>query len=131
MIETKPDFYMTSNESKSLRSLRKCYVIKRIAAEGRDDYLLIRVSPPINGRDYGLVDQTLMEVIVAAHLVGITLFPIEEWPASVYVLRALIDHPEKRNTLREDELELLAWADLYKTEETAIRAGASYTGSLE
>lgn len=131
MVVTEPDFYMTSNESKNLKPLRKCYITKRIAAEGRDDYLLIQVSPPIEGRDYGLSDQTLIEVIVAAHLVGVTLFPITKWPVSVYVLRALIEDPENRNALRDDELELLAWADLYKSEEAAKRAGASYSGKPE
>lgn len=124
MDNAEPAFYMTSNESKSLEALRKCFVIKRIPADGRDDYLLIRISPPIDSRDYGINGEPLNEVVVAAHLVDVTLFPITKWPASVYVLRVLIDEPEKCNALRDDELQLLAWADLYENEETARRARA-------
>jgi len=49
----------------------------------------------------------------------VTLFPVSEWPVFVHVARPLSVNPELRDTLREDEFETIAWAELYRTEEDA------------
>jgi hypothetical protein len=58
-------------------------------------------------------------VLVAVRHQGASLFPINEWPVFVHVARPLIDSPELREKLRDDELELIAWGALYRTEEDA------------
>ena len=112
-----PDFYMTSTESYALGRKRKCYRVKRIHADGRDDYLLIRIDPPLDGRRYGIDNDQVSELIIAARHKGISLFPIRAWPVSVYVLYALILHPESYDTLKDDELTLIDWAEIYLSEE--------------
>jgi hypothetical protein len=90
-----------------------------MSTENRDDLLLIKVDPPLPGKSYGLETQDLNLVLVAPRHRGTSLFPIEEWPVFVHVARALIDHPELRDSLRQEEYELIAWAELYRTEEDA------------
>ncbi len=58
-------------------------------------------------------------VLVTPRHQGASLFPINEWPLYVHVARPLIENPEDRDVLRENEFESIAWAELYRTEEGA------------
>jgi hypothetical protein len=57
--------------------------------------------------------------IVPPKHIGSSLFPINKWPAFVYVARPLIENPELRDKLQDDEFELIAWAELYRNEDDA------------
>jgi len=58
-------------------------------------------------------------VIVAARLKEGSLFPVRSWPVYVYVARSLIGNPELRDTMTSDEFKLIAWAELYPSEQDA------------
>jgi len=45
------------------------------------------------------------------------MFPISSWPLHVYVVRSAADDPEKLEFLDDAESEILAWGELYPTEE--------------
>ena len=71
------------------------------------------------GQKYGLGGRDIEKVVVAAHHQGVSLFPITEWPVFVHVARVLINDPENRDELSSNEIEEIAWAELYPTEEAA------------
>lgn len=98
---------------------RKAYYVTRLAGDKRDDYMLIRIDPPLIGQKYGRGGQDIDQVILAARFKGDTLFPPKKWPVYVHVARPLIDNPERRRRISDSELEEIAWAELYKTEEDA------------
>ena len=110
---------MNSTESNVLNRVRKCFTIKRFLTEGRDDYLFIQISPSLNAREYSIADDQISKLIIATRDKGISLFPIIKWPVRVYIIRVLIENPEERDVLKDDELELIDWAELYETEESA------------
>jgi len=112
MYEKIPDFYLASNESNTLRICRKCYIIKRFHALHRDDYLLIRVSPPLEIQVGGALTNQVEELIIATRHQGETLFPITKWPIAVYVLRSLVEIHQKRDVLKDDELGFIGWAEI-------------------
>lgn len=114
-----PDFYLASSEGYGLEEPRCSWRLKRLSTEQRDDLLLIKVDPPIPGKGYGLGIADINLVLVAPRHQGASLFPINEWPMFVHVARPLIDHPELRDSLRHEDYELIAWAELYRTEEDA------------
>jgi hypothetical protein len=107
-----PDFYLASNESNLLRIRRKCYIIKRFHALHRDDYLLVRVSPPLEIEAGGTLTNQLAELIIATRHKGETLFPITKWPVAVYVLRSLVEINREQDVLTDGELELIGWAEI-------------------
>lgn len=113
-----PDFYMASSEG-YIDEPRRCWRVKRLATEHRDDFLLVRVNPPILGRVKGQSIHLLDLVLVATRHEGRSLFPITEWPVFVFVARPLVGDPQLRDHLRADETQLIAWAELYRTEEDA------------
>lgn len=107
-----PDFFMILGESPGLIQQLKCYKLKRFHATRRDDYLLIRVSPPVDGQRYS-VSKSMNELVIAARHKGVSLFPVRKWPVEVYVLCVLIENPAEREVLKDEELTLIDWATIY------------------
>jgi len=116
MNDTLPDFYMASTEDNRLNQLRRCHPIKRIHAKRRDDYLLIRISPPLDGHNYGTSGGQISELVIATRHKGVSLFPIIKWPIAVYVLRVLIENPEEHDVLTDEDLALIGWAEIYDSQ---------------
>jgi hypothetical protein len=125
---SEPDFYLASTEGYNLEEPRRCWRVKRLATTNRNDFLLARIDPPIVGQAYGLGGRDIDVVVFATRLKGESLFPVNEWPVSVYVVRPLIGDPQLRDQLRQDEFELIAWAELYQTEESARLRGRKKGG---
>lgn len=114
---SEPDFYLASTEGYELENPRRCWRIKRPATDNRDDLLHIKIEPPLIGQQYGLGGRDIGLVLIATRHQGRSLFPINEWPLCVQLAWLLIEHPEDRDVLREDEFESIGWAELYRTEE--------------
>ena len=118
-----PNFFLASSEGYRLEEPRSCKRVKRLRSDTRDDLLLVKIEPPLIGQPYGLGGKDIDILIVSTRHKGDSLFPIKEWPVFVHVARLLIDNPEKREKIRDDEFESIAWAELYQTE-AAARAKA-------
>jgi hypothetical protein len=121
MLNQTPDFYLASSEGYNLEEPRRCFSIKRLRGPHRDDYLLVRIDPPIIGQPYGLGGQDIEKVIVATRFKGDSIFPITEWPVYVHVARFLSGDPEEYDFIHMSDLEEIAWAELYETEAAARR----------
>ena len=116
-----PDFFLASSEGYGLEVPRRCYRIRRIFGRNGDDYLLVRVDPPIIGQRYGLGGQDIDRVVLATRHEGESIFPIASWPAYVHVAR-VIREPGEHDTMAVEDLESIGWAELYKTEDDASQA---------
>jgi hypothetical protein len=119
MKMSEPDFYLASTEGYEMKNPRRCWRIKRLATDNRNDLLLIKIEPPLIGQRYGLGGLDIDFVLIAPRHQGRSLFPISEWPLCVHIARILIENPESCDVLRENEFESIAWAELYRTEEDA------------
>jgi hypothetical protein len=115
-----PDFYMASSEGYGLEEPRACYRVKRLEGRGSDAYLLVRVEPAISALLDGLAEVEMDHVVLATRHAGQSLFPVSEWPLSVHVARCAATMHAKE-TLAPEDLELIAWAELYPTEIEARR----------
>jgi hypothetical protein len=118
-----PDFFLASSEGYRLEEPRSCKRIKRVRSDNRDDFLLVKVEPPLIGQPYGLGGRDIDILLVATRHKGDSLFPVKEWPVFVHVARLLIENPESREQIHDNEFESIAWAELYATE-AAARAKA-------
>ena len=117
-----PDFYISSSEGHMEGEARSCFVIKRMNCAGRDDCLLIKVSPPLKGEQYGLEPSEIRMVIVLARLKSNSVVSPSKWPVPVYVLYASITNVEELSNLSEEQYKLIAWAEIYKDKEQAPRS---------
>jgi len=115
---TKPDFYLASSEGYGMEEPRRGFVIRRLRGDHRDDYLLARIEPPVIGQRFGMGGRDIDHVILATRHAGESLFPIQHWPVFVHVVRPLVS-TEGRVVLHDDEMESIAWAEVYQTEDAA------------
>ena len=116
-----PDFFLASSEGYGLEQPRRCYRLRRILGRSGDDYLLVKVDPPIVGQRYGLGGRDIDHVVLATRHKGESLFPVSSWPVFVHVAR-LLREPREGDTMTRDDLEEIGWAEIYETEEDAWRA---------
>lgn len=119
-----PDFYLASSEhGGDLAEPRKVWCIKRMRGDHWDDFLLVRVDPPLWGGDQpgGVPARYLDKLVLATRHFDASLFPIRKWPVYVFVMVPLVDDVEQRDVIHDDEAVLLAWAELYRTERAARR----------
>src|SRR5438067_1803647 len=107
-----PDFYLASGDvypNDDLAKPRKGWSVKHLKGDVRDDYLLVRLDPPIMGQPLGLEKDLGMVLVVTKDRTA-SLFPPRRWPVLVYVLRLLIDDAENRESIHDNEFALLVWA---------------------
>jgi hypothetical protein len=116
---SEPDFFLASNEGYDLERPRRCWRVRRLRSDFRDDFLLVRIDPPLRGQKYNLGAQDIDTVILAARHVGASLFPISEWPIAVHVARTFAAVADNRAVVHDEEFESIAWAELYPTEADA------------
>jgi len=125
------DFYLASTESDNLQEVRECRLIKQVKTRYQNEVMLITINPPIAGEPYGLGSKLIDTVMTTPRHQGRTLFPVSQWPLSVYVVRLLVDFQKIDNIVYKGEYELIDWAELYKTREEAIRIISVQLGGRE
>ncbi|HYD34965.1 MAG TPA: hypothetical protein VD999_02765 [Vitreimonas sp.] len=113
-----PDFFLASSEGYDLEEPKKCYKLRRVSNENRDDMLLVKVEPPLVGQGYGLGGKDVDTLLIIPRHVGASLFPINEWPLYVHVALVPLDRINQ-NTFSKEEIKPIAWAELYPTWESA------------
>jgi hypothetical protein len=122
-MKGEPDFFLTAaaemRPGEDLARPRACWTEGRLRDQVRDDYMLIRVDPPVIGQAYGLGNEDIAELIIAARWKGYTLFPVTEWGCSVYVMRILDESISETSSFAAEQIEVIAWANIHRTREEA------------
>jgi hypothetical protein len=85
----------------------------------RDDYMLVEIEPVLIGQRFGLGNRDISRLILSTRVQGYTLFPITKWPSPVYVARILDETILQTFSFVKEQVELIAWATLYRTLEEA------------
>ncbi len=119
-MERAPDFFMsTAGEYRPLAAPRACWERARLRDAVRDDYMVIEIEPALEGQRFGLGATDITQLILAPRGLRQTLFPVSEWPSSVYVLRAVDDTVFDTGMFTREQVELIAWGTLFRTREEA------------
>lgn len=109
-----PEFFLSAEgENDDLRDPHACWRRQRLRDNVRDDYLLVDTMPPIPGQKYGLGDKDISRLILASRHQGVTLFPVTEWPAHVYVFRILDEALLEQAIFQPDQVEMIAWGIIF------------------
>ena len=119
-MERSPDFYLTAaGEYTPLTSPRGCWETARLRDEVRDDYMLVEIEPPLAGHHIAPGIGDVKQLILASRHKGQTLYPMSEWPAYVYVARILDAAVFKTLSFKEEQVEMVTRASIYRTLEEA------------
>ena len=119
MDDRKPAFFLASSDGYVLEQPRECCPVQALTLGSGRDVLLVRIRPPLlyvspEGESWNF-DELLL---VNKHL-GDSVTDIREWPFSVYVARLLYGEPPEDGRLKEDQLAVIAWAELYPDQDSA------------
>lgn len=127
-FESAPDFYLTTaGKNDSLASPRACWRKARLADDSRDDYLLVEIDPPLIGQKYGLGAEDIGHLLLSSKFESFSLFPVDHWPCPVYVTRILDDSILDTLTLTGDQVEMIAWGEIFLTLEEARAVAERFT----
>jgi len=110
-----PDFVLCLDARDDLEQPRTCRRRQRLKDNIRDDYLLVDIEPPIIGQGFGLGGKDITQLILTTRHQGVTLFPVNEWPAYVYVYRIVDDALLRQETFAADQVALIFWGVIYRS----------------
>jgi hypothetical protein len=116
--DRKPDFYLScaGEMSGDMARVRACWTDGRIRDNSRDNgYMIIHVFPPVIGKGHGSGDHDLSQLIISPHLQGFSLFPVNHWPAPVYVMRIVDESVTKTGVVSKESVRMIGWGTLYRT----------------
>jgi hypothetical protein len=130
-MEDRETFYLTTaGEYSLLARPRACRNLGRLSDHLRDDYMVVEISPPLIGQPFGLGGQDICRLVLATRHQGHTLFPIDEWPAHVYVTRLRDGEVAVPGFVAPEQIELIAWGQLFPNYEEAEREALQYPGEM-
>jgi hypothetical protein len=114
------DFFLRLNEGTG--EPRACWCKRRLRDKARDDWMLVAIEPPVIGQPYGLGEEDIYHLLLATRLQGQGLFPVSQWPASVYVVRLLNKSVLQQEEFDNAQTQLIDWGVLHRTFEDAVAA---------
>jgi hypothetical protein len=115
------DFFLScAGEYEPLTAPRECWSKARLRNEIRDDYMLIEIEPALIGQPFGLAREDITQLIISTRFQGETLYPITQWPVSVYVSRILDETILRTLLFDKNQVELIAWGMIFKTLKAAM-----------
>jgi hypothetical protein len=111
-------YYLSSLESVKFEPTRKCEFLARLRLTTGKPCVLVRISPTVCLQEYNLTDDVDTLVLVSRHE-GHDITAIQTFPFFVFIARALIDNIQDSEVISKDNLQILAWGELYRTKEDA------------
>jgi hypothetical protein len=74
--------------------------------------MLVKATPPLLGRSYGLDGEDKDMLILSPKYQDGSLFPISEWPLDVYIFLPLITEIGLQEALEPSEVKKIAFGEL-------------------
>lgn len=126
--ENKPIFYLTTaGEYKLLSKPRACWFVRRLRDVNRDDYMLVRVDPPLVGQSFGLGGNDITTLLLSTRHQGFSLYPVNAWPTNVYVARIADPQVLNSDSFTREQVQLIAWGEIFND----LRAATQRAQELE
>lgn len=123
-------YLTTAGEYSLLSRPRRCTTLARLRDDQRDDYMAVEIDPPLIGQPFGLGESDVRRLILATRHCGHTLFPVDEWPAYVYVARILDEAAIRTGVFRCEDVQMIAWGMLFQNYEEAEREAVQHNEPL-
>ena len=81
--------------------------------------LVVKVSPPVSLQEFNVVDDLDMLILPGRHEGQDLLSSSTPFPVFVFIARLLNGDPEYRETISKDDLQILGWGEIYRTQDDA------------
>lgn len=123
-------FFLSSTEDSRFASGPpfRCAPLSRLRMGKNDQFLLIRISPPLRLNPYDPSSNTTDTLVITPHMQNDTLFPVSYWPLPVHIHKVL--YPIKYGRpLSPKQIKITAWGDIHRA--TATIESRSYESILK
>lgn len=110
--------YLSSLESVLFSDVRRCEIIRLLRFATDKECALVRLSPGVVGQPWGIAEDLSVFVIAPRHA-GHGLAPIVSFPCFVHLARILDPRVEHVDMISRDQVQSIAWCELYRTESDA------------
>jgi hypothetical protein len=107
-------YYLSSLESETFKPTRKCIFLNKLHFDTGKECVIAEIDPPVPGQHFG-TSEDIKHVIFTNRYEGDTLFPVNEYPCFVFITKPLFDNIFKAQVITKDDLQILAWGELYRT----------------
>jgi len=111
-------YYLSSLDSVKFAPTRECTFLKRLRFRTGKECVLVRLSPPVVGQEYG-VGTDIEDFILTNRHEGEEFSPITSFPCFVFIARLLIENPDVPHEIDTHDVEVVAWGELYRTKHDA------------
>ncbi len=112
-------YLTTAGEYKLLSKPRACSFVRRLRDVNRDDYMLVKIDPPLIGQSFGLGGNDVTELLLSTRHQGFSLFPTYRGPMEVYVARVVDPAVLSAESFTRDQVQLIAWGTVFNDLEKA------------
>jgi hypothetical protein len=114
------DFYLGSADYVGgWATPRAGWIKKRTSLNGNSEFLVLEVFPLLLGEKWGSPGTSTL--VISPHEKG-TSFKKIRYPFPVYVYKVLLDLEPVPDVLQAEQLEMVAWGELYKSPQAALKA---------
>ena len=110
--------YLSSLESSRFEPVRECRILEVLAFDTGKPAVRAALRPPAPGQDLGRPGE-VAEVVLTTRHEGASISPIDAFPCFVFIAVPRSGPGTLSSPLRQDDLEILAWGELYRSKEDA------------
>lgn len=112
------DLFLVSTEGYGLDRVHRCERVRMLRSTGRSDLLVVRITPPIRSKARDGPDHHFC-VLFARHANSNLGSMTHEWPVYVAVAVGAPSVLTSSDVVADEDLDVLAWAEVYPTAELA------------
>lgn len=113
-------YYLSSVDSVRFSAVRECRFYRLLTFDSGKIAVEARLSPGVVGQDFG-EGLDIERVILTARHEGSSLDQITEFPCFVFIAIPRRGLLVLESPIRSDDLEIIGWGELYKTQDAAER----------
>jgi hypothetical protein len=106
--------YLSSLESYRFGPVRECRILEILTFDTGKPAVRAAVDPPVSLQELGRVED-VSEVVLTTRHEGASIAPVDEFPCFVFIAIPRQGASAPRSPVRADDLEIIAWGELYRS----------------
>lgn len=115
-----PVYYLSSLESELFEPVRLCRVTRKLTFDTGKSAIEVELTPTVIGQEFNR-GSDIDNVILTARYESATVDPVDQYPCFVFITIPRIAGSRLDSPLCANELQIIAWGEVYRTSEDAKR----------
>jgi len=95
--------------------VRCCLVVESIKDAKGQEYLWVKIDPPVIGQPFGLGSEDIHDLLLTPRYEKSPLHPIAQSPLLVQVFRLINKTELTKEVINPQDMTLAAWSEIYAT----------------